>query len=352
MAVSRARMPAVWRPGCGGPGAAARVRLRAVAGPWPPGRPARFLRGGARFRRGGGGYCRQMRETEVDRGGRVLRVRDAGDPGGTAVIYFHGTPGSRLDLSFGEDLAAEHGARLITFDRPGYGGSTAAPFGLAAIAADAHAVAAALGVARFATLGMSGGGPGALAAAAIPGDRVIRAGVASGAGPFQQVPGALDDLDGTDRDAVALLPGDPAAAAAVFAAGFEPLAELAGDVGGPGVAAAFADLLSPRDSQLIGEPRFAAALAGTMREALRAGTSGGGWDNVSWVGPWDVDLSTIRCPVLLWYGGDDRFAPLAHGLWLSQNVPDARLVVREGEGHFGIYEHLGEMLGALTEPGA
>ena len=124
---------------------------------------------------------------EVDRGGRVLRVRDAGAPSGAVVMYFHGTPGSRLDLGFGEQLAAERGVRLVSFDRPGYGGSSPAPFGLASIAADAHAVADQLGVTRFATLGMSGGGPGALAAATVAGRRVIRAGVASGPGPFQLV---------------------------------------------------------------------------------------------------------------------------------------------------------------------
>jgi len=290
-----------------------------------------------------------VREIEIDRGDRVLRVRDAGDPDGAVVIYFHGTPGSRLDLSFNEHAAAEHGVRLVTFDRPGYGGSTAAPFGLASIAADAHAIADGLGVARFATLGMSGGGPGALAAATVPGGRVTRVGVASGAAPFQLVPGALDHLDDNDRAALALLPADPVAAAAGFAAGFEPLiAALA--PGGPGAAVVFADLLSPRDSELMEDPRLASALTATMREALRPGTSGGGWDNVSWLGAWDVDLSAIGCPVLLWYGTDDRFAPLPLGRWLAENLPDARLVMREGEGHFGIMEHLGEMLDALTEP--
>jgi pimeloyl-ACP methyl ester carboxylesterase len=292
-----------------------------------------------------------MRELEIDRGDRVLLVRDAGDPDGAVVIYFHGTPGSRLDLSFGEHAAGEQGVRLVTFDRPGYGGSTPAPFGLASIAADAYAIADGLGVARFATLGMSGGGPGSLATATVPGDRVIRAGVASGAGPFQLVPGALDNVDDNDRAAMALLPDDPAAAAAGFAAGFEPLAELVAP-GGPGAAAAFANLLSPRDSQLMQDPRLASALAGTIREGLRQGTSGGGWDNVSWIGPWDVDLSAIHCPVLLWYGSDDRFAPPAHGRWLSENVPGGRLVMREGEGHLGIMEHLGEMLDALTAPDA
>lgn len=291
-----------------------------------------------------------MRETEIGREGRVLRVRDVGDPEGSVVMYFHGTPGSRLDLCFGEQLAAERGVRLISFDRPGYGGSTPAPFGLASIAADAHAVADELGVARFATLGMSGGGPAALAAAAVPGGRVIRAGIASGVGPFQLVPGALDELDEADRAALSLLAGDPAAAASAFAAGFEPLAELARVSGGAGVASAFEDLLSSRDSELLHDQRFASAFAETMHEALRQGTSSAGWDNVSWIGRWDIDLSAVRCPVLLSYGSDDRLAPSAHGLWLSENLPRARLVLRAGEGHFGIYEHLGEMLDALTEP--
>jgi pimeloyl-ACP methyl ester carboxylesterase len=69
-----------------------------------------------------------------------------------------GPRASRLDLCFGEQLAAERGIRLVSFDRPGYGGSTAAPFGLASIAADAHAIADELAVDRFATLGWSGGG--------------------------------------------------------------------------------------------------------------------------------------------------------------------------------------------------
>ena len=61
----------------------------------------------------------RMNETDVTRGDRVLRVRDAGDPQGRVVMYFHGTPGSRLDLSFGEHVAAQCGVRLVSFDRPG-----------------------------------------------------------------------------------------------------------------------------------------------------------------------------------------------------------------------------------------
>jgi len=282
----------------------------------------------------------------------MLRVRDAGDPDGAVVVYFHGTPGSRLDLCFGEQLAAGHRVRLVSFDRPGYGGSTAAPFGLASIGGDAHAVADALGVARFATLGFSGGGPGALAAAAVAGGRVTRVGIASGGGPFQLVPGALDELDDDDRAALSLLPGDPAAAASAFAKGFEPLAELSREPGSSAVLSAFGDLLSSRDCELLADRRYAAAFADTVREGLCPGTSGAGWDNVSWIGPWDINLSAVRCQVLLWYGSDDHFVQPAHRVWLSEHLPHARLAVYDGEGHLGIVEHLGEMLDALTEPDA
>jgi short chain dehydrogenase len=149
-----------------------------------------------------------------------------------------------------------------------------------------------------------------------------------------------------------MLPGDPVAAASAFAAGFDALAELAGVSGGSGVVAAFADLLSSRDGELLQDQRYASAFEETMHEALRQGTRGAGWDNVSWIGRWDIDLSAIRCPVRLWYGSDDPLAAPAHGEWLSENLPQARLVLRDGEGHLGIYEHLGEMLDALTEPEA
>jgi pimeloyl-ACP methyl ester carboxylesterase len=290
-----------------------------------------------------------MREMEVDRGGRVLRVRDAGDPDGTVVMYFHGTPTSRLDVAFGDELAAERGVRLVSFDRPGYGGSTPAPFGLASVAADAHAIADALGVAQFATLGLSGGGPAALAAATVPGGRVVRVGIASGAVPLQLVPGGLDDLDDDDRAALALLPGDPAAAAAAFAVWAEPLVELFRKASDSELLAAFEDLFSSRDQELLKDQRVAATLANSGREALRQGTSGAGWDNVSWIGEIDIDLSAVRCPVLLWHGTEDRFVPFARGVWLADYLPDARLVVWDGEGHLGLFEHLGEILDALLD---
>ena len=172
-----------------------------------------------------GGNTRNMAASERDVriGDRVLRVREAGDLDGSPIIYFHGTPGSRLDIVWGDDKAAEHHVRLVTFDRPGYGGSSVSPFGLTAVGEVACQIADELGVTRFASFGMSGGGPFSLATAAVAPDRVTVVGVASGVGPIMEVPGSDDLLDDGDRAAHALLPGDPVAAAAMFAQSFGPM---------------------------------------------------------------------------------------------------------------------------------
>jgi pimeloyl-ACP methyl ester carboxylesterase len=278
--------------------------------------------------------------------GRTVAVRQGGDPEGRALVYFHGTPSSRLETTYADDLCAELGIRLISFDRPGYGDSAAAPFSLSSIARDTGVLADALGVARFATVGQSGGGPFSLAAAAVLGDRVTRAGVASGAGPFAQVAELSAVLDETDRAALGLLP-DRAAAAAQFAAGFEPLRGLFSGSFSQ-ITAGFRQMLNAHDGILLDRPEFATCLVGAMQASLRNGTSGGGWDNVSWVGPWDFDLASIRQPVHLWYGEEDTMCPPVAGTWLDEHLPTATLVLRPGEGHMGVMEHAREIFTTLV----
>ena len=151
------------------------------------------------------------RDFVVDDG--TVRVRIAGDPSGFPVMHFHGTPGSRLDLAFGDDLTARASVRLVSFDHLGYGRSSPSRFGLLSVAHLALTIADQLGVGSFATLGLSGGGPFALATASAGGPRVTRIGIASGAGPFQEVPGAIEELSEIDLRGVALLPDSPVEAA-------------------------------------------------------------------------------------------------------------------------------------------
>ena len=96
------------------------------------------------------------KEHDVSAGGITLRVREVGNPGGEPVIHFHGTPGCRLELAFADDIVEAAGARVIAFDRPGYGGSTQTPFSLASVAKMAIEVADRFGMDQFRTSGWSG----------------------------------------------------------------------------------------------------------------------------------------------------------------------------------------------------
>jgi pimeloyl-ACP methyl ester carboxylesterase len=284
-------------------------------------------------------------ERDIVVGSRTYRVRDGGSQAGWPIIYFHGTPGSRLDVSLADEAAAEGGVRLISFDRPGYGGSTPAAFSLRTVGDDVHELADALELGRFSTLGFSGGGPFALAAAA-GNERVAAVGVADGAGAFEEVAGALEDLDDNDRLAYGLLATDRQAAAAQFAEGFAGVAEAAA-AGPEALVAYFGPSFNDTDAALFGDPAIAESITLSVREALGSSRQGAGWDNVAWIGPWDIDLKQVRCPVVLWYGSEDRFATVDHGAWQAAQLPDARLVVRPGEGHFGHIAHLPEVFAAL-----
>src|SRR5262245_46032400 len=166
-------------------------------------------------------------ERDVQAGGAKLRVREAGAADGEPVIHFHGTPGSRLEMAWADEVAGAAGVRLIAFDRPGYGASARAPFSLRSVAGMALQVADQMGLERFRTTGWSGGGPFALATAAVAPERVQAAGVIAGPGPFQLVPGALEQLSDGDKAAERLLPGNPEGAAAGFADGFDMTGALA-----------------------------------------------------------------------------------------------------------------------------
>jgi pimeloyl-ACP methyl ester carboxylesterase len=283
-------------------------------------------------------------ERDVRAGGVTLRVREAGAADGEPVIHFHGTPGSRLEMAWADEMVCAAGVRMIAFDRPGYGASARAPFSLGSVARMALEVAGQLGLERFRTTGWSGGGPFALATAAIAPERVQAAGVIAGAGPFQLIPGLLDKLSDGDKAAERLIPGDPEGAAAGFADGFDMTSALASP---EAFYQEFEPLMCEWDRAQWSGPGHSQALLADMREAMKPGPWGGAWDNVAWVGAWDVDPTTVRCPVLLWYGSEDRMAPPEHARWYDENLPDARLVMWQGEGHLLAFAHLPEMLREL-----
>lgn len=282
-------------------------------------------------------------EQDLQIDGITLRVRESGDPRGRPILHFHGTPGCRLEMAWADQLLADCGVRWLAFDRPGYGGSTPIAFGLGSVAKMGLQVADRYGLEQFRTCGWSGGGPFALATAAVAGERVEAVGVIAGAAPFQLVPGALDVLSDGDRAAERLLPGDPEAAFARFVEGFDMTEALESSTA---LYEAFGPALSDWDRRVWSS--YSEHLLAEMREALRQGVAGCGWDNVAWIGAWDIDPTAVKCPVLLWYGAEDRMVQPIHGHWFDTNLPDARLTMRGGEGHLQAFVHLEEMLAELV----
>jgi pimeloyl-ACP methyl ester carboxylesterase len=118
-------------------------------------------------------------------GGRFLEVDVSGPDGGIPLVVHHGTPGERSQYPPFAEAAAARGLRYVSYSRPGYGGSSRRPDrAVADCAADTAAILAHLGADRCYTVGGSGGGPHALACAALLDDRVLACATLAGVGPF------------------------------------------------------------------------------------------------------------------------------------------------------------------------
>jgi pimeloyl-ACP methyl ester carboxylesterase len=275
----------------------------------------------------------------------VRGVRDAGDPRGLPVIYHHGTPQDGELLDLWTDDAAAKGLRLIGFDRAGYGASPRRPDrDVASAAADVEALADELGIDRFATWGVSGGGPHALACAALLPDRVVAAAAVGSPAPHD-----ADDLD--------WLAGMGEGNVVEFGAAMEdadalrPLlaeeADARGDVTGEELVSAWASLLAPPDAAALATGSVADFLAGCMRRAFAAGVDGWLDDDLAFVRPWGFDLASIRVPTLVVHGGQDAFVPAAHARWLASRIPGCESWIHDEEAHISLYLRVPEVHGWL-----
>jgi pimeloyl-ACP methyl ester carboxylesterase len=236
------------------------------------------------------------------RDGRTLEYADLGDPSGVPVFFFHGTPATGGQAAVVADAARSHGVRLLAPSRPGYGDSTLSPPGLKASVADVLELADRLALERFGVMGASGGGPFALAVAAVAPDRVSAVAVHAGPGVYSEVkPEVLGD---DDRRALAqLADGDVDEAMRITTEiGDADLADLRG-LSAAEFTAALQKMAPPGESWFDRHPD------------LR-----------------DVDLTAITTPVRLVYGESDRMTELTHAQWLQERLPDAHLVVVPG-GH-------------------
>jgi pimeloyl-ACP methyl ester carboxylesterase len=253
--------------------------------------------------------------------GRMLRVYDSGgaDAGDAfTVVWHHGSPQTGAPLEPLLSAAASRGIRLLSYGRPGYGGSSPHPGRTAAsAAADVAQVADALGVSRFAVMGASGGGPHALACVALLAGRVTGAVCLAGLAPMT-----------VDFDWFAGMASDGGLRAAV--AGREARARFAAS--------------DEFDETIFTQADWAAlsgawaSLAADAGRAAAAGPDGLIDDDVAYVTPWGLDVTQIDAPVLLVQGGEDRIVPPAHANWLMRHCPKPELWLRPHDGHVSILE--------------
>lgn len=273
--------------------------------------------------------------------GRRLVVETSGDPAGKPVFLLHGTPGSRLGPSPRGVVLYQLGVRLITYDRPGYGSSDRlCRRSVADVAQDVAAIADALGVARFAVVGRSGGGPHALACAALLSDRVSRAAVLVGLAP-QEADG-LDWFAGMSASNVAEYT-TAAAGPEQLAASLEPRsAEIRADP--MRLLVQLRRELTEPDRKVVSDAGIRSLLASNYREALR--TSADGWidDVVAFSSPWGFDPADITVPVMLWHGKEDVFSPVSHARWLADRIPGATAILQPAAAHFTALRVLPEIM--------
>jgi pimeloyl-ACP methyl ester carboxylesterase len=280
--------------------------------------------------------------------GRTLAVQDLGDPAGKPVLVHAGTPNSRHIYAPQVADAAERGLRLVCWDRPGYGGSTPQQGRTVAdVTADVRTICAALGFERAATWGISGGGPHALACAALLPDLVAAAASLASPAPYP-AEGIGDYFAGMGEDNiedVQLLVSDEAAAMEKHKQEWAEMREVTADI----LAASIASMLTPVDAAVLtGE--LAEYFAFTMRDGLTPGPEGYWDDSLALIRPWGFELSAISVPVLLLHGRHDQFVPQSHGAWLAGQIPGVEARLLDDDGHLTLgSNHIGDVHAWLAE---
>ena len=282
--------------------------------------------------------------------GRSIEVLVEGSPDGFPLVYHSGTPSGVAPFPLLHVAARERGLRVVTYSRPGYGGSTARPGRTVAdAAADVATILDALGAGRFVTLGWSGGGPHALACAALLPDRCLAAATLAGVAPYA-APGPSDWLGGMAAENVEEFTA-ATQGAEVLTAWLTPVAAKLAAVTTEDLAASMGGLVSQPDIAAL-EGGLATNtlphLAASFRHAMASGVAGWRDDDLAFVAGWGFDLASISVPVSIWQGDEDRMVPYTHGLWLAANIPAARNHLHPGEGHLSLIAQLGRILDDLA----
>lgn len=285
--------------------------------------------------------------------GRQAQYWRGGAEDGPTVFFLHGCPDTRHAAYAGDAAARSTGVRLVAVNRPGYGLSDAAESGHLSVADDVAAVADLLDIERYAVLGMSIGGPYALACAVRHPQRVTAVGLVASPAivPELDPPVHRDDLSPDKQRYFADLARSSIEKSVEqirpeFEAYVESLAP--GDPDDAALTRRFIAGLPPADAAIMGR-QTTKEIAESTREAL-ANTAGYLRDAAISFRSWDFRPEQISCPSTFWYGELDSNASVRNGEWFAANVPGAKLVVRNGAAHLGaLHDHWEDILSTLRD---
>jgi pimeloyl-ACP methyl ester carboxylesterase len=263
---------------------------------------------------------------------RQLGFAEFGDPQGRAIFWLHGTPGARRQIpAEARAFAALQKIRLIGVDRPGIGSSTAYQYpNVLAFAEDLSTIADTLGIENFAVVGLSGGGPYTLAAAAAMPDRVVAAGVLGGVAPYvgpDGIASGLMDLGSTVAPVLVHAGAPIRLAAATLVKCLAPVGSTALEI--------YARVSPEGDRKLLARPEFKAMFLDDLFNGGRKQLSAPFYDIVDFVRDWGFRLDEVKVPVHWWHGDKDHIVPFAHGAHVVSRLPDAEMTVLPGESHLG-----------------
>jgi pimeloyl-ACP methyl ester carboxylesterase len=277
---------------------------------------------------------------------RQIGFAEFGAPWGRAFFWFHGTPGARRQIPIEARVYAEQNdIRLIGIDRPGIGSSTPHRYeNIRAFGDDLRTIADTLGIDKMAVIGLSGGGPYALASAAVLPDRVVAAGVLGGVAPFLGDEGITSGLMNLGKRAAPLLRigGEP------LRIGASLVIRMIRPVANPALYL-YAAVSPEADRRLLTRPEFAAMFLDDLLNGSRKQLAAPFNDVILFTRDWGFRLGEVKVPVRWWHGDSDHIVPFAHGEHVVSLLPDAELLVLPGESHLAGLGRGEEILATLTK---
>jgi pimeloyl-ACP methyl ester carboxylesterase len=273
--------------------------------------------------------------------GRRLGFAEYGDLEGRPVFYFHGWPSSRLEPRTGQTICADMGVRMIAPDRPGYGLSDFKPRRIILDwVADVSELAEHLTLKDFAVLGVSGGGPYAVACAAKIPERLSVALLVCSVAPAD-APDATKGMVALNRCLLSFARTAPWLAQCVAGVCLKFFWRKGDQV----IPEQIETRLPPADRRALTNAELRRTLTASSTEAFRGGVQAAAADGLLYARPWGFRLQDIRAPVNLWHGEKDVVVPPTMGRYLAATIPGCRAVFYPEDGHFSLaFERLEEIL--------